>query len=298
MPLYRLDFRAMASPCEVQLWCDDAAEAALALEAARDEVQRIESKYSRYRDDSVVGAINRAHGGAAVEVDAETAALLDFAAQAHADSEGRFDITSGVLRGAWDFKSGRLPNPAAIEALLPLIGWNQVEWRAPYLRLPRPGMALDFGGFGKEYAADRAAAALGVSGHRHALVNLGGDVRVLGPQANGRPWLIGIQHPRRADAVLAQIEIDAGAVATSGDYERYFELDGRRYSHLLDPRTGWPVAAAQSATVVAPLCVFAGACATIALLHGARGEAYLERAGVRYLWVDAAGAVRGDIALL
>jgi thiamine biosynthesis lipoprotein len=299
MPLFRLSFRAMASPCEVQLRCDDARAADDALRAAADEVRRIEAKYSRYRDDSVVAAINRNAGGAPVAVDDETAALLDFAAACHRDSAGLFDVTSGVLRRAWDFKSNRLPERAALDALLPLIGWDRVERRDRAIRLPREGMELDFGGFGKEYAADRALAVLqarigAADGSCHALVNLGGDVRVA-TAVPSRPWRIGIQHPRRLDAVLAHVALDAGALATSGDYERYLEIDGRRYAHVLDPRTGWPVDGAQSVSVAAPLCIVAGAHATIALLQGDAGRGYLEASGLPFLWIDRHGVPSGSL---
>src|SRR6185295_7994355 len=151
-----------------------------AAEAAIAELRRIEAKYSRYRDDSVIGQINaRAGRGEALAVDAETAALLHFAAQLHADSGGRFDITSGVLRRAWDFASGQLPSAAQIERLRPLVGWPQVQWDGHSIALPRAGMALDFGGIGKEYAADRCAALLAERGIVHGFVELGGDIRVL-----------------------------------------------------------------------------------------------------------------------
>jgi len=292
----RLDFHAMASPCEVQLWHADDDTASEALRAARDEVLRIEAKYSRYRDDSVIGTINRAAGGEAVEVDAETAALLDFAARCHADSGGRFDITSGVLRRAWNFRDGVVPDAGVIESLLPMIGWPQVEWRRPHIRLPRAGMELDFGGFGKEYAADRAAAMLVEHRIRHGLVNLGGDVRAIGPHPERQPWHIAIQHPRQPDTLIAEIAIGDGALATSGDYERYFERDGRRYCHVLDATTGWPIQGAQSVSVLAPLCIVAGVHATVAMLHGHQAQGYLAATGLPHLLVDGAGRVSGHLA--
>jgi len=282
----------MASRCEVRLYAPDAAMAQAWSDAAVAEVRRIEAKYSRYRGDSVTTAINRAAGGAAVAVDAETAGLLDFGADLHANSDGRFDLTSGVLRRAWDFKSQRLPAQADIDALLPLIGWSQVEWADGRVRLPHAGMEIDFGGIGKEYAADRAAAVLLERGAAHGLVNLGGDVRVLGPAPDGAPWRIAIQHPRGAPgATLARMDVATGALATSGDYERYIEVDGRRYCHLLDPRTGWPVAHWQSVSVVAPLAVAAGACATLAMLQPVEPAlGFLRAEGVRFLAIDAHGA--------
>jgi thiamine biosynthesis lipoprotein len=281
----------MASRCEVRVFAPDGATARRWSDAAIDEVRRIEAKYSRYRDDSVTSAINRSAGGAAVVVDDETAALLTFASELHAASDGAFDLTSGVLRRAWDFKAARLPEPGEVAALLPLVGWPQVEWDGRALRLPREGMEIDFGGIGKEYAADRAGACLEQLGARHGLVNLGGDVRILGPQPDGGAWTVGVQDPRgEAGVAVAALPVPAGAMATSGDYERFFECDGRRYCHLLDPRSGWPVHHWRSVSVVAPLCVLAGACATIAMLKPVdAGVAFLREQGLRYLAIDADG---------
>lgn len=281
----------MASRCEVRLHAPDASTAAAWAEAAIAEVRRIEAKYSRYRDDSVTTAINRGAGCTAVSVDDETAHLIDFGAALHAQSQGRFDLTSGVLRRVWDFKVRRVPSRSDIDALLPLIGWNQVRWDRRSIELPRGGMEIDFGGIGKEYAADRAGAALVEHGARHGFVNLGGDVRVIGPAPDGTPWRIAVQHPRGAAGdVLAHLDVTSGALATSGDYERYFVVEGHRYCHIMDPRTGWPVTAWQSVSVVAPLAVAAGACATIAMLHDVEaGLGFLQAQGVRYLAVDAAG---------
>ena len=242
----------MASRCEVRVYARDEATARAWAEAAIGEVRRIERKFSRYRDDSVTAAINRSAGAAPVDVDDETAALLDFGARLHTASGGAFDLTSGVLRRAWDFRSGRVPAQHEIEALLTLIGWSKVEWERPRLRLPQPGMEIDFGGIGKEYAADRAAAAMQAHGARRGFVNLGGDVRAFGPQPDGRPWSIGIQHPRDPKDIIAWIRLSDQSVATSGDYEKFIMVDGRRYCHIIDPRTGWPVTTVRSATIITP----------------------------------------------
>ena len=162
--------------------------------------------------------------------------------------------------------------------------------KAPMLRLGAD-MEIDFGGIGKEYAADRAVAAVADLGGEHGLVNLGGDVRVIGPHADGSPWRIAVQDPRgKPGETIAYLNVPHGAMATSGDYERYFEHDGRRYSHLLDPRTGWPVEHWRSVSVVAPLAVAAGACATVAMLKPVEDAlAFLDAQGVRYLAIDAQG---------
>ena len=289
----RLRFDAMASHNEIVVAGVPRAIADAAAQQAAAEVRRIEAKYSRYRADSVISRINAAAGsGHAVPVDDETAGLLDFAARLFELSQGRFDISSGPLRRAWDFRSGRVPSDAALAALLPLVGWPLVERDAGGVHLTRPGMELDFGGIGKEYAADRAQAVLAQAGLRHGFVNLGGDLRVLGPQADGRPWTFGIQHPRRADAVCAQVLLAQGALATSGDYERFFITpDGRRCCHILDPRSGQPVAHWQSVSVIAPLCTAAGALATIAMLSGAAATTFLREQGVAFLAVDPLGHI-------
>ena len=288
---FRFEFQAMASRCEVRLYAPDASTARAWADAAIAEVRRIEAKYSRYRDDSVTTAINRSAGGKAVDVDAETAGLIHFGAALHAQSGGRFDLTSGVLRRAWDFKAQRVPSQQQVAELLPLIGWTQVEWRDGRVRLPQPGMEIDFGGIGKEYAADRAGTTLIENGAVHGLVNLGGDVRVIGAAPDGTPWRVAVQDPRgRPGETLARLDVSSGAMATSGDYERFIIVNGRRYCHLMDPRTGWPVGAWQSVSVVAPLAVAAGACATLAMLHPVdEGLEFLSAQGVRYLAIDADG---------
>jgi thiamine biosynthesis lipoprotein len=284
----------MASPCRIRIAGSAAGTAAAqrALAAAQAEVVRIEQHFSRYRAESIVSRINAASGAAyAVALDAETAGLLQFADALHRDSGGLFDITSGVLRRVWDFKAARLPDRQALHAALALVGWSQVEFDGRSIRLPQPGMELDFGGFGKEYAADRAASLLSDAGLKHGYVNLGGDIRLLGPTPSGAPWRLGIAHPREAAAVIGGVELDSGALATSGDYERYFELEGQRYCHILDPRSGWPVQHWQSVSVLAPACLAAGALTTIAMLKGPEAGAFLQSQGVAWIGVDALGGV-------
>jgi thiamine biosynthesis lipoprotein len=296
----RFDFPAMASPCSIQMDGQDESAMRQAAAAAIAEVQRIEHKYSRYRDDSIVSRINQsATNGAAVEVDAETAELLGFAHALWLMSNGLFDITSGVLRQAWDFRAGCLPEPAVLQSALDKVGWNKVERSGDTVRLMLPGMELDFGGFGKEYAADRAAAVLHSHGLAHALVNLGGDLHALGgralPELHDTAWQIDIQHPR-ADSPgdtssLAVLALQQGGLATSGDYERFFVRDGQRYCHVLNPRTGWPVTHWQSVSVLAANTTTAGALTTIAMLKEADALGWLAAQGVRYLAVQHDGHV-------
>jgi thiamine biosynthesis lipoprotein len=278
-------FAAMASPCEVLVDTDQRAVAAAALRAAADEAWRIERKFSRYRDDNILHRIHHA-GGQPVEVDEETAHLLDYAVTCHEMSDGRFDITSGVLRRVWRFDGGEhVPDEGAVREVLRLVGWRHVTWRDRTLTLPA-GMEIDFGGIGKEYAVDRAAALIGAGTSAACVVNFGGDLYVSGPRRGERPWGVGLDDPQRpGEAALLRLELERGGLATSGDARRYVTWNGRRLGHILDPRTGWPVPdAPRSVTVLATTCVEAGTLSTLAYLQGAGARAFLAAQGVQF-WV-------------
>lgn len=275
----------MASPCELLVETDRPEEARELGALAAAECARIERKFSRYRDDSVLAAIHAA-AGRPFEVDPETAQLLDFAAECHALSGGLFDITSGVLRRAWTFDgSARVPDAAAVAALLPLVGFHRLCWRNPVLELPA-GMEIDFGGIGKEYAVDRVYDAVAMRCRRPFLVNFGGDLRANAAPKSGA-WRVGIERPGAERVASKLLELEHGALATSGDTRRYLEKDGVRYGHILDPRDGWPVRGApQSVTVAASSCTEAGLLATLALLQGPGARAFLDAEGVRYWVID------------
>jgi FAD:protein FMN transferase len=290
----RILFPAMASPCEVLIDGNDPQLALQLGRLAQAEAQRIESCYSRYRDNSRVHAINSS-AGVPLALDGETADLIDFAALLWEMSEGRFDITSGILRRVWRFDGGdQLPDPYAIERLLPLIGWQHVTWQRPWLTLPE-GMEIDLGGIGKEYAVDRVAgllathlqaAGLSSSDKPHSfLVNFGGDLFVSGPRANGEAWQVGIE-AIQDDPAARVISLSRGGLATSGDARRFLQVNGIRYSHILDPRSGWPVVnAPASVTVAAPSCVQAGMLATLASLQGDAADDFLQEQQVPY-WIS------------
>jgi thiamine biosynthesis lipoprotein len=274
----------MASPCEVLVEGGNRRLTRRLTAVAATEVHRIEAKFSRYRGDSVLARLH-AGGGAPVAVDSETADLLDFAARCHQISDGAFDATSGVLRRAWRFDgSDRVPSAEQVEALLPLVGWHRVLWQRPLFTLPA-GMELDFGGFGKEYAADRAALLLQQAAPDVAcLVNLGGDLVLSRPRQDGQPWVVGVDDPAaaRTEQIL---EVRQGAICTSGDARRFLLKEGIRYGHILDPRTGWPVTSApRLVTVAGRNCTEAGLLSTLAMLSGAGAEAFLEAQQVPH-WV-------------
>ena len=186
-------FIAMACQCEIVLATGDESKGLAIMDQAIAEVGRIEQKYSRYRPESVVGQINRQAGsGHWYTCDDETLSLLDLANTLYRQSDGLFDISSGILRQAWHFDQAALPSPEQLARLQDLIGWEKIERAGNRIQLPMPGMEIDFGGFGKEYAVDRAVTILAEAGLRHGFVNLGGDIRAMGPQADGQPWIVGI----------------------------------------------------------------------------------------------------------
>ncbi|MFM7005368.1 MAG: FAD:protein FMN transferase [Limnohabitans sp.] len=291
LPVHRLPFKAMGSACEVVLAAASLEEAQVLGQVAIDEVLRIERKYSRYTSDSVIAQINRQAALAPVACDDETWSLFLFASQLFEKSDGLFDITSGVLRKAWNFKQAQVPSADMLDNLLPLIGWQKVIMKDQRIALSLQGMEVDLGGFGKEYAADRAAQMLKEKGVASGYVNLAGDMRFLGPKPSGEPWLIGIQDPRHPDQVIATLPISHGGLATSGDYERYFESNGQRYCHVLNPLTGWPVKHWRTVSVTAPLAVLAGCTTTMAMLKEAQGLSFLKSTGFDFLAIDHDGVV-------
>ncbi len=297
MPRLHTRFRALGSPCEFQLYgdCEDQLEEIAA--AGVQELERIEAKFSRYRDDSIVSQINRAAGsGRFITLDPETANLFTYADTAFEQSDELFDITSGVLRRAWDFDSQSLPSNETLRELAELVGWKRVELRDGEIHLSRQGMEIDLGGFGKEYAADRVAGWCREQGVGAGLIDLGGDVCIVGPHPDGSPWQIGIRDPRAPEQAMATLPISRGALATSGDYERFMVVDGRRYCHLLDPRTGWPVEGLAGASVVADHCLVAGTATTIAMLKGRKaGAHWLAKLGLPHLWVDTERRTGGSL---
>lgn len=290
MIYFRKQFRAMGCSHELVACAADQGTAARAFADAEAEVLRIEKKYSRYRSDSIIGEINaRAGDDCFVTCDPETAELFGLAARLYQVSDGLFDATSGVLRRVWNFAAGKVPGDEEIARLLPLIGWDKVEFKDQGVRLALKGMELDFGGFGKEYACDRAVEMMRRAGIAHGYVNLAGDIRAIGRQPDGQPWPVGVQNPRMPGAVLASFPLSRGALATSGDYEKYFEAGGRRYSHILNPKTGYPANYWAAATVLASSALLAGAYTTIAMLKEADGLAFLRKVSRQFLLVDLAG---------
>jgi len=273
----------MGSPCELLIETTNESVARNATDIVAHEAWRIEDKFSRYLPHNTVHQINNSDGKT-IRVDNETANLIDFATSLFEMSEGRFDITSGVLRKVWKFDGGdQLPDETDVKAVLGQVGWNKADWQRPALTLSRD-MQIDFGGVGKEYAVDKAAGILGESYAGACLLNFGGDLVATGPPRDSDGWQVGIEALDEESACANRvIHLKNGALATSGDARRFILRGGVRYGHILDPTTGWPVVdAPRSITVAADTCTQAGMIATLAMLKGENAEDFLQQQKCQY----------------
>lgn len=274
-------FSAMASPCECLIETNDRHLAQVITQIAAKEAWRIETKYSRYQTNNLCDKINQSQGNP-VDIDEETFQLLNFAKTCYEISDGMFDLTSGVLRKVWQFnQSSQIPSQQSIDELLPRIGWPRVKFDQKSIVL-EPNMEIDFGGIGKEYAVDRASQLIFESvPDISVVVNFGGDLRVTYPPKLKPVWQIGVNSFQLA--IERSIVIGVGAVCTSGDTERFIIHQGQRYSHILNPRSGWPVEAApKTVTVIADQCLQAGLLATLAMLQGGNAEEFLAAQNVKF----------------
>lgn len=279
---YTIRFTAMASPCEVLIDSSDHELARQIGLLVASDVWRIEDKYSRYQPTSLCSKIN-ASNGKPVTLDNETYLLLNFANQCFELSGGLFDISSGVLRTVWHFDGGTdIPTRSEVKAVLPFLGWRKLSFTADSIVVPA-NMEIDFGGLAKEYAVDRAIMLVKAMTKVAVLVNLGGDLCVTSARQNKQPWQIGVEHPGFQQSKTMVVSLYQGALATSGDAKRYLLGDNKRYSHILNPQTGWPIAdAPRSMTVAAPQCIQAGMLATLSMLQGVDAEEFLEGQDVKY----------------
>ena len=273
------------------VWTADSARAPALLHAAHDAVRLVDSLMSTYRPESELSAVNAAAGGAPVAVSAHTMAVLRKARLYWRLTGGAFDPTVGPVVRAWGFEGarGRRPAARALDSLRALVDFGAVALDSARgtVRLPRAGMRLDLGGIAKGYALDLARRALDDPSIRGGTVDLGGNLLVFGQPPTGTQWRIAIVNPRRGDAAIGEVALDSGAVATSGDYEHYLVIDGRRYGHLIDPRTAMPSRGVLSATAVGPLGEWSdGLSASLFLLGPERGRALVDSIpGLAGIWV-------------
>jgi len=272
----------MASPCEVLVDSVDSGLVHEIVACAATEASRIERKFSRYLDDNLIYQINHSPDQF-VDLDPETDRIIAFAFDCHTLSEGLFDISSGILQKAWRFDGQHsVPTQQQLDELLPFIGLDRITHVNSRLKLPA-GMQIDLGGIGKEYAVDRIVGLLRGRYRPDILINLGGDIAVTGLLQSREHWNVGIEDPNRHQQATSMFNIRRGAIATSGDANRYILHRGKRYGHILNPKTGWPVDdSPRSVTVGADTCTDAGIIATLAMLQGKHAENFLDQQGLRY----------------
>ena len=269
----RLDFKALGTNCSIKFRQEDETASVLFASAALDWLGDFEAKFSRYRPSSVVSGINAAAGAGWTAIDDETEHMLNLGGDLHQRTNGIIDPTLLPLQRVWDWKTAhlKLPSQAEIQSALALTGWNQIERRPGAVRLSKEGMGLDFGGFGKEYAVDYLARMAAQHGITDALIDLGRDIHALGGNGRHPFWHVGIEDGKRPGHCWGGLAVSGRAVSASGDSARHFIHEGVRYGHILDPRTGWPVAnGMRSVTVIGNSCLEAGAYSTAVFVLGSR----------------------------
>ncbi len=285
---------AMGTAIRVELWCEDAARGNAATCEVMAEMHRIDRTMSPHKADSELSIINRDAARQAVPLSNEMFLLLVQAQRFSQFSQGAFDITYASAGCLYDYREAVAPSAAALERGRAAIGWKNLELdaRTRSVRFARPGMRIDLGGFAKGHAVDNAAAILMRHGIHHAHVAAGGDSRVIGDK-RGRSWTIGVRDPRKADGLAALLPLEDTAISTSGDYERFFEKNGVRHHHIVDPATGASPSAVRSVTVLAPDGLTCEALSkTVFVLGAMRGIELVESVeGVDAIVVDAAGTL-------
>lgn len=243
----------MGTQVHVEVWHLDAATAERGIARVLDDLRRIDRLMSPYKPDSEVSRINAGAGADWVPVSRELTGLLLAAEQLSVLSGGAFDLSFASAGHLYGYRQGVRPDPKELHDASELIDFHHIELdlARPAVRLARLRMRIDLGGIAKGHAVERAAQLLQAEGIAHALISAGGDTRVLGDRM-GRPWMVGVRHPRSAHKLVTRIPLSDEAISTSGDYERFFEADGRRYHHIINPRTGDSARTVTSVTVIGP----------------------------------------------
>ena len=243
----------MGTRVYVQLWADDAEKGNAAIESVMAEMRRIDALMSHYKPDSQVSLINQHAANEPVQVDPELFDLLRLSTHFSEITLGAFDITYASVGYLYNYPLHVHPTEEQIRTALPAVNWRNLQFDAAHhtIRFGHPGMRIDLGGIAKGYAVDRGVAILKARGIDHAVVTAGGDTRIIGDHM-GRPWLVAIRHPDNPQKVVTRIPLSDAAMSTSGDYERYFDEDGVRYHHIIDPHTGHSASKVRSATIIAP----------------------------------------------
>lgn len=265
----------MGNQFEISVVAKEEAWAQARIDAGVAEIGRIEQLLTTYREDSETNLINRNAGIAPVRVSQETFDIIRRSLRISRLTQGAFDITYGsVDKRLWNFDTSMqsLPDPETARQMVRLINYQNVllNEAETTVFLREEGMRIGFGGIGKGYAAEMAKRVMREQGVESGVVNASGDLTVWGQQPDGRPWTIGIINPNAAGQVFSYMEILNMAIATSGNYEKYVMIDGKRYSHTINPRTGLPVTGIKSVTILCPNAEIADAMATPVMIMGIR----------------------------
>jgi FAD:protein FMN transferase len=269
--LFRHRWNALGTPCEIQFVCAETAQADAFMYEAVNWVAQFEDRYSRFRPESLLSKINAAAGRHWVDVDAEMDHMIGLCQTLHFMTRGVLDATALPLMRLWNYHAPRsqLPSTQEVAEAKKLVGWHLVQREPGRIFLPMAGMALDFGGWGKEFAVDAVAQLARAHGINDVLVDFGHDLRAIGNPPGKPAWHVGLEDPRQPGTYRGSLGIRDRGVACSGDYLRHVNIGGRRYGHIVDPRTGWPVAnGCEQVTVVAPSCLQAGVLSTAAFILG------------------------------
>jgi thiamine biosynthesis lipoprotein len=269
-PVTHREQMLMGTLVSISISNTDSEKANRSADLAFQEIRRIEQIMSTYLPESEISLINRSAGTDWQSVHPEILFVIQEALGYSRLSNGAFDITFKPLTRLWNFEpESRPPDPGAVRELLNLVDFKAVLIdKEDRVLLKKPGMAIGLGGIAKGYAVDRAMAVLEAQGITDAIINSGGDLRVIGRRTRKKRWRIGIQDPRNRDTVIETIDVSGGAVATSGDYEKYFIDQGIRYHHILNPKTGFPARGCRSVTVICPAAMMADAMATAVFVLG------------------------------
>lgn len=285
----------MGTRVSVELWHDDPARGRELVAEVMEEYRRIDRDMSTYKPDSLISAVNEHAAERPVAVSAELLRLIERSLALSAASGGAFDITYDSVGYLYDFRARRHPTAAQIAARLPAIDYRHVvlDRAAHTVRFAVAGVRINLGGIAKGYAVEHGAQLLRSRGVRSALLNAGGDTRVIGDR-RGQPWIVGIRHPRVAGEVITRLPIVDEAISTSGDYERFFEEDGRRYHHVLNPSTGEPTEDVLTVTVIGPDGTLTDGLDTAIFVLGAERGLELMKSYPDYeaIVVEASGKIR------
>jgi FAD:protein FMN transferase len=265
-------FRALGSECELFFSAESEQQAQRYVSAALDWLAEFEARQSRFLPDSELSLINANAGERWTAIHPQTELLLDLCDQVHFSTQGAFDPTSLPLSELWDYRRSACAPPTESDILQAksLLGWKRVQRAPGRVYLPQKGMRLDFGGVGKEFAVDCLSQVAVSCGIKDVMVDLGGDIAVKGEPPEGGGWYVALEDPVDNSKAYCGIRLKSGgAVATSGDYRRCFQYEGTTYGHIIDCRSGWPVAhGTRSASVIAPRCTMAGLLSTASMILG------------------------------